>query len=124
MTEEEFTLGDRKAARDSLLFNVELTVEGMRKPVTMRVRNLSPRGMMIDGDATLPERARVTTDLRGVGEVEGFVAWTQPGRAGIAFDVDIDPHAARTIAAPPGPRPQIYKRSQDYSRRPGLRSGQ
>lgn len=113
----------RKLSRDSLLIGTALKVDGLRNPVSVRVRNLSSKGMKVEGQAVLPEGARVSAELRGIGEVEGTVGWSKPGQAGIVFDAEIDPRAARTINAPTGNRPPIYPREPNYyGRRPGLRS--
>lgn len=114
--------GKRHAKRDSLFLSATLTVDGLRKPVTVRVRNLSPGGMMVDGSAGFTVGARVSTELRGIGEIEGVVAWTKPGRVGITFDADVDPRHARTQILP-RPAAPTYGRQQQYSSRPGLRSG-
>jgi hypothetical protein len=49
--------------------------------------------------AELPEPiandAPVEVDVRGVGWVRGRIAWQTEGRAGIAFDREIDPQRAR-----------------------------
>jgi PilZ domain len=110
----------RQAARDSLFLTSEVTVAGARKPVIVRVRNLSPGGMMIDGNVTFHEGAAVSADLRGIGAVAGKIAWLAEGRAGVSFDEEIDPKEARhpvgqtksvTYARPP----------MEHSSRPGLK---
>ncbi len=110
----------RQAARDSLFLSSEITVEGALKAVTVRVRNLSAGGMMIDGIAIFHEGAIVSADLRGIGAVLGKVAWIIEDRAGVSFDKEIDPKEARAPigAAKPNVRfvPVI-----DKSRRPGLK---
>ena len=37
----------------------------------------------------------VELEIRGIGHVNGRVAWQAEGRTGIAFDADIDPLKAR-----------------------------
>lgn len=62
---------------------------------TARVRNLSAGGMMIEVLDPLQPGQRLTAQLRGIGAVDGQVAWVRAGRAGIAFDREIDPELAR-----------------------------
>lgn len=63
------------------------------------VRNLSPGGMMAQGQGVLPIDARVSVTLRNVGAVQGKVAWVDKDRYGIAFDHQIDPQAVRAPVA-------------------------
>jgi hypothetical protein len=110
----------RQAARDSLFLTSEVTVEGAVKPVTVRVRNLSAGGMMIDTNAIFHEGAVVETDLRGIGPVAGKIAWIIEDRAGVAFDKEIDPKSARAPVAAAKPR-VLFTPQPDRSRRPGLK---
>jgi PilZ domain len=110
----------RQSSRDSLFLSAEITVEGARKPVTVRVRNLSPGGMMIDGNPIFHEGAIVSADVRGIGAVAGKIAWVIDERAGVAFDEEIDPKEARAPVAPAKPR-VLFTPSQDRTRRPGLK---
>ena len=61
----------------------------------MRVRNLSPGGLMIELRKILATGTEVSLDLRGIGTVDGKVAWCTEGRIGIALNETIDPRAAR-----------------------------
>jgi len=111
----------RKAPRDSLFLSSTIMVAGAKAPVTVRVRNLSPGGMMVDGSKIFYKDARIFTDLRGIGEIEGRVAWATEERAGIAFDEEIDPKLARS---PVGTRTDTTSYTPpfvDRSRRPGLK---
>lgn len=110
----------RQAARDSLFLSTEVTVAGALKPVTVRVRNLSAGGMMIDGNAIFHEGAVVSAALRGIGTVSGRIAWIIEERAGVSFDEEIDPKGARAPVA--AAKPQVLFTPQpDRSRRPGLK---
>lgn len=110
----------RQGARDSLFLSTEIMVVGAKKPVTVRVRNLSPGGMMIDGNAVFHEGARVSAELRGIGPVDGSIAWIVDDRAGVAFDMEIDPKEARAPVT--AARPVIrFTPTVDKSRRPGLK---
>jgi hypothetical protein len=111
----------RQAERDSLFLTATLQVQGLASPITVRVRNLSNGGMMIDGNALLMPGQSVETDLRGIGPVTGMIAWVEAGRAGIAFDDMVDPKMARTPVAKPDPT--ILKAPKITDRRPGLKPG-
>ena len=109
----------RQAARDSLFLTTDVMVVGALKPVTVRVRNLSPGGMMIDGNAVFHEGAVVSAELRGIGSVSGKIAWLMEERAGVAFDKEIDPKEAR---APVTAKPiALFTPQPHRSRRPGLK---
>lgn len=84
----------RQSPRDSLLLTAPLAIDGVEVGV-VRVRNLSAGGMMAEYPKALATGTPVSTQLRGIGWVEGRVAWYTDGRAGIAFDTVIDPMAAR-----------------------------
>ncbi|TVV71056.1 PilZ domain-containing protein [Sphingomonas solaris] len=93
----------RAAPRDSLLLHATLQRVGDEAPLTIRVRNLSPGGMMAEVGTPFEPGDRIAIDLRGVGPLEGTVAWREIGRVGISFDREIDPHAARKAVTPPRP---------------------
>lgn len=85
--------------RDSLLLIADIVAEGEASAARFKVRNLSPGGMMAQGEGLLREGARVSVTLRNVGAVQGKVAWAENGRYGIAFDHEIDPQAVRAPVA-------------------------
>lgn len=89
------TDGATERQRDSLFMIARLRVAGELDPVDVRVRNLSPGGLMIELDRMVGPGTTVALDLRGVGNVTGKVAWCTRGRVGIAFDTEIDPKRAR-----------------------------
>lgn len=91
---DELSAGQRSRKRDSLFLAARLSVGG--KPATdIRVRNLSEGGLMIDNAPPMPIGTALAVELRNIGSVPGRVAWYVEGRAGIAFDVPIDPIKAR-----------------------------
>ena len=60
--------------------------------VAVRVRNISPRGALLDGPKLPPEGAIV--DLaRGSLVAHGDIAWHDAGHCGVRFDADIDVEA-------------------------------
>ena len=81
--------------RDSLFLLASLKVEGMAEAMPVRVRNLSAGGLMAELPEPVSPDSAVEIDLRGVGKIKGRVAWQTEGRAGIAFDRQIDPQRAR-----------------------------
>jgi hypothetical protein len=114
------TAKKRQAARDSLFLSTDITVKGAHRPVTVRVRNLSPGGMMIDGNAVFREGALVVAELRGIGVISGKIAWVIDERAGVSFDEEIDPKDARAPVSASKPK-VLFAPVVDKTRRPGLK---
>lgn len=90
----------RQEQRDSLFLLAQLRVDGQERPVQIKVRNLSPNGMMAEGDVKVMRGSLVSVELRNIGWVDGTVAWKQDNRCGIAFVEEIDPRRVRAS----GPR--------------------
>ena len=90
--------------RDSLLLMAQLRVSDGAEPVAVRVRNLSPGGLMAELPQPLPTDRELQIEVRGIGWITGRVAWQTEGRAGIAFDEEIDPQRARKPVAVKGGR--------------------
>lgn len=111
--------GKRQDKRDSLFLSASVTIGG-EQPFTTRVRNLSVGGMMIDVATDLEPGTRVTAELRGIGEIGGRIAWSSPGRAGVAFDTEIDPRLARATSSGPKTVAPDYLRNMGRQRRSGL----
>ena len=109
--------GKRQEKRDSLFLSATVTIEG-GKPFSTRVRNLSAGGMMIDVTADPVPGAPLVAEVRGIGEIVGRIAWSSPGRAGVAFAQEIDPRLARAGGAPKVGLPEYLKSVP--GRRPGL----
>ncbi len=81
--------------RDSLLLLANLRRVGETISVPVRVRNLSPGGLMAELDEPLDPDMPIEIEVRGIGWITGRVAWHTEGRTGIAFDRLIDPQRAR-----------------------------
>jgi hypothetical protein len=96
----------RTGARDSLLLTAQIRVPGASTATQVRVRNLSPGGLMAEYSGAICGGSPIEVDVRGVGWVPGQVAWVTDGRIGIAFDREIDPLAARK---PIGAKPLALK---------------
>ena len=93
--DEEVAALSRAADRDSLFMQAELTIAGRPDRVTVRVRNLSPGGMLAEAKLAVQPGAAVEVELRNVGAVAGRVIWVGEGKFGIAFDRLVDPQAVR-----------------------------
>jgi PilZ domain len=84
-----------KRARDSLFLLAELELEGSQATCKVKVRNLSPGGMMVESDLAVAQGQRIIATLRNIGPVSGQIAWARKDRFGVAFDREIDPKLAR-----------------------------
>ena len=104
----------RAEPRDSMFLMAAVRRPGGAE-VTVKVRNLSPGGLMAECPISFARGETVEADLRGIGPVGGHVAWTAPGRVGIAFDRQIDPRLARKPLGA-GPQPQLLKPSRSMWR--------
>ncbi len=86
---------NREAMRDSLFLSAMVRRLSDQSERTVRVRNLSPGGMMADCAETFVRGEAVTITLRGIGEVTGLIIWRSIDKIGVAFDDQIDPKRAR-----------------------------
>ena len=103
----------RQIERDSLLLMAAVRVDRGGPGHRVKVRNLSPGGMMAEGDVRVCRGAPVTVELRNIGEVDGSVAWIQDNRFGVAFAEEIDPKLARApVATGPGDRERQGEKRQ------------
>lgn len=91
----------RSVSRDSLFLLANVRVEDEPDIHRVRVRNLSDGGMMAEGSVDVQRGHRLEIEMRNVGKMGGSVAWVQDKRFGIAFDHEIDSHAARKPAEAP-----------------------
>jgi hypothetical protein len=110
--------GARSKARDSLFLLGTLTLEGIATPQKIRIRNLSPTGMMAESPILGKAGQTVTLETKGIGRVTGKIAWVVDGRMGIAFDAEVDPQLARQPVAPTLEVPEFLKPAP--GRRPGF----
>jgi PilZ domain len=108
----------RERHRESMFLLATVRFSDGKAPISARVRNISSGGMMIDSGIEYAKGHRVLVELKNVGEVGGYVAWSTATRMGIAFDNQIDPKLARqsNVKSPPVP---LYAKSV-VGRRPGL----
>lgn len=92
--------------RDSLFLLARIRIGDAHAWADVRVRNLSPGGLMAELEQSLAIGSTVELELRGIGRVSGRIAWQAEGRTGIAFDSTIDPMKARKpVGAGKGDRP-------------------
>lgn len=85
----------RHAKRDSLFMLGDIVLETTGERERVKIRNLSPGGMMAESELTLPLGTRVSVDLPNVGLAPGAVSWSRGRRIGITFDETIDPAKVR-----------------------------
>lgn len=100
----------RARRRDSLFLSGRLRI-GKGEAIDIRIRNLSEGGLMAEGAPPLAIGAAVTVELRNLGAISGKIAWYVDDRAGVAFDVAIDPAKARkpvAVRAKPVPGRKTY----------------
>lgn len=117
-TEPETLESHREKTRDSLFLSAVIAFHDSPQRQTVRVRNLSASGMMIDVAAAKEKGLGVTVTLKNIGDVNGKVVWSTAKRIGITFDQEIDASLARH--RPTAPEVPGYKRPYVESRRPGL----
>lgn len=85
----------RHISRDSLFLLAEIRLDGSASEFRVKVRNLSPGGMMGEGFVPVVPGNRLKISLRNIGWIDGCVAWVQENRFGIAFDLEINPKLVR-----------------------------
>ena len=109
----------REKSRESIFLGAQIVIEGARVPISARVRNISPGGMMVDAQRIYDKGLAVTATIKGIGDVTGRIAWSTSNRCGIAFDELVDPLLARQPVSS-GTTTTTYKRPFVPDRRPGL----
>ena len=109
--DEEVAALSRGADRDSLFMQASLTLPGRPDSVTVRVRNLSPGGMLAEAMVQVAQGGPVEVDLRNVGRVSGRIVWAGEGKFGIAFDRPVDPQAVRRQVVSQSDLPPHLRRS-------------
>ena len=85
----------RQPPRESLLLAARLWLHGDHCDREVRMRNLSPGGVMVDCGVLREPGSLVRLEMPGLGTVAGKVAWCTAGRMGIAFDAPVDPALVR-----------------------------
>ena len=100
-----------RSRRSPVLLAATIHVAG--EPVTVKLRNLSERGALIEGDR-LPLEGSTTFFQRNDLRLRSRIVWVEGKYAGVAFDEPLDPEQVlRNIPAPKArPKPDF--------KRPGL----
>ena len=89
----------RQITRDSLFVLAELRLDGVEGEHSVRVRNLSAGGLMVEGTSPAVRGQLAWVNIRNIGWVEGSIAWVEGARCGVAFREEIDPKIARAPVA-------------------------
>src|SRR5690349_15805187 len=76
----------RVESRDSMFLHGAINRPGSDETITMRVRNLSAGGLMAECSHEFARGEAVELELRGIGVVNGRIAWATAGRIGVAFE--------------------------------------
>jgi len=87
----------RNRSRENLTTFAEVRVDGESSAHNIRVRNLSPAGMMGEGNLRVSRGARIKVGMRGISPVAGQVAWVQGDRFGVAFTEELKQHQIDAI---------------------------
>ncbi len=98
----------RGAERDSLLLLATMRLGDQAETQRIKVRNLSPGGMMGEGPVRTSCGERLAIDLRNVGWISGTVAWVMENRFGVVFDRQIDCKAVRQPVTGAANVPELY----------------
>jgi hypothetical protein len=115
--------GLRSESRDSLFILADLSVLGGVGVESVRIRNLSPSGLLAEAATTYAIGTIVMLSFKTMSPVQGRVVWVLDGRMGIKLDEEIDPLLARL------PIGHASDEIPDHiriirSKRPRLKSGQ
>jgi hypothetical protein len=102
---------NRRSRRSPVLLAATIQVAG--EPVAVKLRNLSERGALIEGDR-LPFEGSTTFFQRNELRLKSRVVWVEGRYAGVAFDEPLK--AEEVLRNVPVPKP---KAKPDF-RRPGL----
>ena len=102
---------NRRSRRSNLLMAASLEHPGGVTPVTLR--NLSANGALVEGDQKLLTGTNVVFRKKDLA-IAGSIAWSAGRRAGIAFDMVLDPETV--LHHVPAPRPV----AELICKRPGL----
>jgi hypothetical protein len=115
--DEERRFGHLRAEpRDSMFLMATVRRPG-GQDVTVKVRNLSPGGMMAECPVGFARNESIEVELRGIGRVAGTIAWSTGGRIGVSFADPVDPRDARKpVAASGGAQPLLVKASRSMWR--------
>jgi len=103
---------NRKNRRSNVLMSASLELSGTS--LTVKLRNLSAEGALVEGDK-LPIEGASIQFRKGDLSMAGTVAWVKGRQAGINFAHKLDPE--QLLRHVPAPRPRVTP----TFRRPGLK---
>jgi hypothetical protein len=104
---------NRRSRRSPVLLSATVYVAGL--PVSVKLRNLSEQGALIEGDRLPPEGAETLFERKEM-RLKSRVVWVQGKYAGVAFDVPLK--RDDVLRHVPQPKP---KTNGDFDfRRPGF----
>jgi len=112
--------GQRSTNRSSLFLLGKMGVDGGVSSEPIRIRNLSPTGLMAEAPTILAVGTAVIVEMKNLPMTKGKVVWATDGRMGIAFNAEIDPSKVRqSVGKGEDPTPDFLK--VPPSRRPSLK---
>lgn len=96
----------RGPSRHPLIWNGKIQWQHHER--TVRLRNISTSGVLIDSPVDFPEGTTLGLDLGKSGQFEATVSWSRGGQAGLVFDAPFD--LSSLAAARPEVAPQRWVR--------------
>ncbi len=92
----------RNTPRESMFLVGKLSFGDESTSLDVRIRNLSPSGMMVESPRLGTLGGRVFIEIKAYGKLPGHIAWIAEKRMGVALDTEIDPSLAKqAISAKP-----------------------
>ncbi|MFZ9395545.1 MAG: PilZ domain-containing protein [Erythrobacter sp.] len=79
----------RQNARENICQTAEVRFGRDPAQHSIKVRNLSSRGLMGEGAVKVANGTRLDLELGDIGRVSGTVVWVQEPRFGVAFDDEL-----------------------------------
>ena len=79
----------RSVERDNLFQLADVQIGKDPSIHRIKVRNLSPRGLMGEAPLAVSSGTRLIVSLPELGEISGTVVWVQEPRFGMAFDDEV-----------------------------------
>lgn len=80
----------RSLERESLFQLAEAQIGRDPANHRIKVRNLSPRGLMGEAPIQVSSGTRIVVALPDLGQVSGTIVWVQEPRFGMAFDDELE----------------------------------
>lgn len=111
--DESSNTQNRRTRRSQVLMEASIEADGTT--ATVKLRNLSTEGALVEGDLLPSVGCRILFRKKEL-SLTGQVAWATGGRAGIAFDSPLEPEAVLRHVPSPRTRAKL-----DF-RRPRLKA--